>query len=199
MRGILFKSDMIQAIIEGRKTATRRAEAGLREINKEPANYYNPFPSYDGTWGFHYKDYMDKIVYAKLRYQVGETVYIKETIRIGGNFPIYDSDKEPVMFYRSNNHLHWRWQKPFLSAPWLPEEAARYFLEITDVRAERLQEITESNIISEGCPDLSGIFNIDLLNEARFVWFKVLWNSINKDYPWESNPYVFVYTFRIKR
>ena len=231
MRGILFKPDMIQASVEGRKTNTRRAEAGLKEINKEPDSYYNPFPSYDGTWGFHYKDYMNKIVYVKPHYQVGETVYIKEAWYYD-MFPqeITDGirDKKAV-YYRLDGEASeqfecWSdfegWQSPLF----MPEWAARYFPVITDVRAERLQEITFDDCLAEGIVDspfwVNPNYEADKLkrdyakdcpgetpsedgidegwNEYAHQVFRNLWNSINKE-KWESNPWVFAYTFRIKR
>lgn len=191
MKGILMKPDMIQAAIEGRKTQTRRV--------------IKPQPFFEAVGK---PEWLLAALIDKARYQVGETVYIKETIRMARDYPIYESDKEPVMFYLSNNHLQWRWQKPYLSSLFSPQEAARHFITITGVRAERVQEITEEDAITEGIKIMKGTHQafgksasgkLELVSEpkpytARYH-FEALWNSINPKYPWESNPWVFAYTF----
>jgi len=123
----------------------------------------------------------------KPRYQVGETVYIKET---------YWVDNEGDVFYIADwitpkgeviQPRYGKWHSPMR----IPERYARYFITITDVRAERLQEITEEDAKAEGIlPDCA---------DNPVEQFAQLWNSINKDYPFESNPWVFVYTFELKR
>jgi len=192
MKGILFKPDMIQAIVEGRKTQTRRV------IKPQPRRIDDAF---DGTWEWkekgHYYD--DLTLYEELRskppYQVGETVYIKEKIWRIGEYAIYYSDSKPVMFVQSANRLKWRWQRQYLSPIHLPYEAARYFVLIEDVRAERLQEISEEDAWLEGFPLYTKAeHKSDYLEFAREC-FGEYWDSLNKDYPWESNPWVFKYEF----
>jgi len=131
------------------------------------------------------------------RYQVGEAVYIKEAIKQSGEFAYYVSDEQAVMFYRSLNRLHWRWKKPYLSPRALPEEAARYFIKITDIRAERLQEITWESCKAEGVGQYTFARGCCSDNPPDPRWkFIELWDSINPKYPWESNPFVFVYSFK---
>ncbi|MGA2669984.1 MAG: hypothetical protein ABSF21_00985 [Dehalococcoidia bacterium] len=177
MKGIMFKPDMIQAIIEGRKTQTRRV------IKPQPKTDLIKHAN-SPYWISGLTDDSYERVHIP-RYQVGETVYIKEKIQQDGELAVYASDRQPVMFYRSLNRLHWRWQKPYLSSRALPEEAARYFIVITDVRAERLQEITLADVIKEGFGDAT----IDEFNKE----FLKLNPQIG-----EVNPWVFVYTFRIR-
>jgi len=219
MKGILFKPDMIQAIIEGRKTVTRRAEAGLREINQEPDKWTCIGRDYEE--GF--EDYFvfrarPEIRLVKPRYQVGETVYIKEKALYwdggaGGCSNIaYQDDPEIPQLLEDNNRLlitretenilagepvvgKWQWKSPLFMA----EEDARYFLEITDVRAERLQEISSYDIEREGLPYKINRDDTHETHDSEIAieWFRNIWNSINKE-KWESNPWVFVYTFRNK-
>ena len=93
----------------------------------------------------------------------------------------------------------------------MPEWAARYFIKITDVRAERLQEIIseDGGYKKEGMPPLgiipvnsamlmTGTDNLDdLAVVLSIAQFGEYWDSINKDYPWESNPWVFRYQFEV--
>jgi hypothetical protein len=125
--------------------------------------------------------------YFRCRYQQGETVYLKEAWATAPWF-----EGENIVWYRDNEQpisIPIKWHSPMM----MPEWAARYFIVIESVRAERVQEITETDVEWEGTPMIaprpSGVSKDD---------FRVLWNSINPNYPWESNPFVFVYTFRLK-
>ena len=195
MKGIIFKPDMIQAIIEGRKTVTRRAEAGLREINQEPDKWTCIGRDYEE--GF--EDYFvfrarPEIRLVKPRYQVGETVYIKEKALYwdggaGGCSNIaYQDDPEIPQLLEDNNRLlitretenilagepvvgKWQWKSPLFMA----EEDARYFLEITGNSAERLSlPLSPEELKLEG-----GEAALSLLEKINGLW-------------------VFTYTFRNK-
>ena len=208
MKGILMKPEMVVAIAERRKTNTRRL-GGLKEINREPNRWLKAIPiprerllytPFKGLWQF--SDAHDNIKLAKPRYQVGETVYIKEVwANIESNDYLTPSEivESSAIFYKVGggkggddgdelNMERGKWRSPLF----MPEWAARYFIVITDVRAERLQEITPHDCIMEGIIEEYGD---GLILRDKF---EALWNSINKDYPWESNPWVFPYTFRLK-
>ncbi len=195
MNGILFKPDMIKAIIGDRKTQTRRL------LNPQPFMEHGVLrwqpKRTNGLKGMHKPDLNmdDHADLAKMfaRYLIGDVVYIKEGIhRFNIEYASYDSDFTPVMFLQSANRFHWRWTRDKLSPMFLPHEAARYFIQITAVRTERLQEITTKDAIHEGIyhdPILS-----DYLQPIRD--YQYLWDSINPKYPWASNPWCFVYTFK---
>jgi len=182
MKGILFKPDMIQAIIEGRKTQTRRL------IKPQPVQFNNlgEFDAGIGEAWFHGIT-SDNWETRKPRYQVGETAYIKEA---WASFPAYEPHK-PYVTYKSSVDAYRLGSTKWKSPLFMPEWAARYFLEITEVRAERLQEIRYLDIFLEGVPEQGGFIK-------NFKAFERLWNSINKDYPWESNPWVWVYIFELQ-
>jgi len=201
MKGILYKPWKIKYIAEhpDMEIQTRRL-GGLKEINQADDNdwiFKEVIQEIGGRQRFRFKNTVYNIYLdAYPRYQVGETVYIKEKIARIGDYAVYFSDAKPVMFHLSANRLHWRWQGHYLSPLHLPEEAARYFIKILAVRAERLQEITLEDAKAEGMPlalpyargnDLVGARNL-----GRIGCYQVIWNSINKDYPWESNPWVWV-------
>jgi hypothetical protein len=83
----------------------------------------------------------------------------------------------------------------------MPRKAARLFLKITDIRIERVQDITRSDIKSEGliCPEYLRSDDLEYKYKNWYIdeWSK-LWDSINKKrgYGWETNPLVWVYEFK---
>lgn len=204
MKGILFKPDMIRAIVEGRKTQTRRT-AGLEEINKEPNKWalleWKCRMVGDIKVGWFFENPVGIQQLAKSRYHVGETVYIKEAWS-----PFADEmskvavrSKEPVLYrldYRDDLKSpldiggDYSWHSPMF----LKEIFARYFILITDVRPERLQEITEEDAIAEGCDYVTG--TPDTPTFTHINSYRGLWDSINKKIPWASNPWLWHYSFK---
>ncbi len=176
MKGMLMKPDMHLATRELRKTVTRRVCYGQRELSN-----IHDFPVRNA------------------RYQVGEVVYIKEAWAISSAYDFSEPSDEmikgdptvPIHFMLDGEKPEWcgRVRSPMH----LLAVKARSFIKITDARAERLQEITYGDCMAEGI-NMKDV-------EYRPYWdvskFKVLWNSINKEYPWESNPLVWRYEFRI--
>ncbi len=86
----------------------------------------------------------------------------------------------------------------------MPREYSRIGLEVTDVRVQRLQEISEEDARAEGClrADVDGMQRYEcatkhLRHSTAVGWYSCLWDSINgKKYPWESNPWVWVIEFK---
>jgi len=160
MKGIIFNPDMIGAIVEGRKTQTRRL------IKPQPKQINNDF---DGTWEWkemgHYYDDLTLFTMLKnsSRYHAGETVYIKEAYALR---PHSDGGYWEAQ-YKSNGEIRdcncavdaireiaYKWDDKWRSPLFMPEWAARYFLKILAVRAERLQEITYGDCIAEGIEEI---------------------------------------------
>ncbi len=204
MKGILMTPSLIPAIVEGRKTQTRRLD-GLKEINREPDAWYL-VASFDDNTLFRFgSDKYDEDILVKPRYQVGETVYIKEALllnRIFGEASYRDGS--PVFIYneqliKTRHILAWRWQRDSLSPLHCPQEAARHFITILAVRAERLQGITNEDAIAEGIipPEHAFVMigsDIDAAISPKEEYAE-LWDSINPTYPFESNPWVLPYEF----
>jgi len=183
MKGMIFKPESIQAIIEGRKIQTRRV---IKPQPKPDLIKHANSPYWISGLA---DDSYEKVNIP--RYQVGEVVYIKEAYWKDSEGNLFDYALDaPTQAIPDFCKL--------MSPLFMPEWAARYFIEITDVRAERLQEINRNRhdeVLKEGYP-----FGYDVtqLNEHPINTFARYWNSINKDYPFESNPWVWVYTFRLK-
>lgn len=199
MKGILFKPDMIQAIIEGRKTQARRV------IKPQPKHILDQHRiTLEELTSLYIM--ADNCASQKARFQAGETVYIKEAWYADKRFdhlkpkdiPLYSCIGYPLRDIKPD------WGGKLRSPMFLRQEFARYFLKILDVRAERLQEITLPDCESEGFALVGyycGCPACDTKNHSYYGGrnhFKEYWNSINKDYPWESNPWVFTYTFKLK-
>ena len=194
MKGILFQSEMIQAIVNGSKTQTRRV------IKPQPVLDH----IYEGKeiWNFAGSGLGIDCSPRYSRYQVDEVVYIKEAWRVVGRdstdnkYRLQIQYKDGGRIWQEVSPIKWcwytdntgwgadsRWRSPLF----MPEWAARYFIKITDVRAGRLQEISLDDVLAEG------VMNIGVGGPTRT--FQYLWNSINKDYQWESNPFIFRYEF----
>lgn len=206
---ILFNTEMVQAILEGRKTVTRRKiklDLGLADTDYLDSSYLK-IPD-------EYGDYHD----AKdlCRYQVGDILYVRETFRYVSIGEVgYEGeclwDDEVIQFKASEDEFdeeygdyigeYDKW-KPSIH---MKKELARIFLKVTDVRAERVQDITEDEIKLEGTSYDDEIYqmpcNIKNAGEAYLRGeFMRLWNStVKKDdldkYGWGVNPFVWVIEF----
>ena len=211
---VLFNTEMVKAILEGRKTVTRRV------IKRDISNQFDC--EADGT-AIAYIDQATGDSYKPwevCRFKKGDYLYVRETWCKGaidcgeetdGRDVLYVSQCEGEDDYILKAHaLHenvgiedvvWR---PSIH---MPKEAARIFLKVTDVRVERLQDMEEEDAIKEGihpkmCPNCTGI-DCDLCSESEYTVmdeFMYLWNSTIKKadldkYGWEENPWVWVIEF----
>lgn len=141
-------------------------------------------------------------------YNVGDVLYVKEALcRMRERatdarcFAAYHADQIPVM--RDCFPRPWEsddgseWKNSVLPARFMPKSAARTFIKITDVRCERIQDISTFDISSEGC-HVGETFETwkDFFAEQK-KRFQQLWNGTNGPGSWESNPWVFAYTFEL--
>lgn len=198
-RPILFNTEMVKAILDGRKTCTRRvikdAVKENQEINK---NGKGEFELYDITP----RCGIPKGKLYKPPYQPGDILYVRETWSEGyeeGTY-IYKADDKLANLpeFKNSSKLIYH---PSIH---MPKEAARIWLKVTDVRVERLQEITEAEAILEGAIDNRAFIHspdneYDHIHTAR-EHFIDIWNStIEKSdfdtYGWDENPYVWVIEF----
>ncbi len=185
---ILFSTDMVQAILEGRKTQTRRVVKGL------------PINQSDYDLGIIKRDNGSLTGYGfeKIPYQPGDILWVRETwARLNGDYrpdnngKIYIYKADHVTGNDGPDLIRWR---PSIH---MPREAARLFLTVKDVRVERLQDISEDDARAEGChaPCYDAITGEE--HSDNRTMFKIVWNSLNAkpEYTWESNPWVWVIIF----
>ena len=178
---ILFNMEMVRSILDGRKSCTRRIikpqPQGYFEVSEEPLYIYDT----DGK--------QSKITPP---YQPGDILYVRETfIQAAAHIFWYKADDKPWM----SKDLLW---KPSIH---MPKEAARIWLKVTDVRVERLQDITGLSVQKEGIEldPKECASKFDFITEL-FLLFQKLWDSTIKKsdldrYGWDTNPYVWVIEF----
>ena len=213
-RPILFSGPMVKAILDGRKTMTRRV------VKKQPADVYVPeegFVNCDENgivWGRQrvlVRDYVDVDVfpfpstYAPMRcpYGVpGGLLWVRESCYICRQDEDGAPTVEPPVVYKASSSPPTDLYPFIRPSIHMPRWASRITLEITYVRAELLQEITEEDARAEG------VYPNGFENGFGQVYpsggttpyrrgFAMVWDSINgKKYPWASNPWVWVVSFK---
>lgn len=202
IKPILFNTEMVRAILDGRKDATRRIVKGF--IPDDAVWGYTAFTpkGYISCRGTFADGYGEK--FFKLPCEPGDILYVRETWMDYAGLTMYKADCD---IYRldSLNLAGFGWH-PSIH---MPKEAARIWLKVTNVRVERLQEITEDGAKAEGIneewamswwsptyydPD-SGGYPKYRDTFAFEVWNKTIKKSDIDRYGWDANPYVWVIEF----
>lgn len=191
-RGMIFNGEMVRAILDGRKTQTRRpvkfpvidknmgCELAGNELAGELAagNYWNsPFG------------------------KPGDRIWVRETFRVHSR-----ATDLATLVYKASEQQSWTQQahrvpieqcnKPAVVERWtpsihMPRWASRILLDITDVRVERLNGINEEDAKAEGVPT-----ECCVIGDKHFLGFRSLWKSIYGDDGWQANPWVWVIKFK---
>jgi hypothetical protein len=208
-RPILFNGDMVRAILEGRKTQTRRIvklpikcpDTGCELAGCELAG--SPFDVTDRTCPYGHP---------------GDRLWVRETWMPDPSCDDDAWDDEGLSYYewsgcgssisgipkalcKVENVIHkasWDGQemvgwKPSIH---MPRWASRITLEIVSVRVERLNEISEQDAADEGFDYLRGDGKSDISGDVQRRWFRCLWESINGNGSWQQNPWVWVVEFK---
>lgn len=200
IKPILFNTKMVRAILDGRKDATRRIVKGF--IPDDAVWGYTAFTpkGYISCRGTFADGYGEK--FFKLPCESVDILYVRETWKKAPNGYYYYED-----WQRNDIADVTKW-KPSIH---MPKEAARIWLKVTDVRVERLQDITYNGALREGsegirCDHVAlGVHGCtDCMNtgwiEPPQVEFMQIWNSTIKKsnldrYGWDANPWVWVIEF----
>lgn len=218
-RGLIFGTELIPKVLDETKVMTRRTW-GLEFVNFDPDAY--EFLRMEGDLAVFHKLRNSRVMgfpplssmpkkmegvdpnilhYIKCPYgQVGDRLWPKETLY---RIPYFDEagysvDNTAVMVRGTiGDMLKWRWQRDILPAMFMPREASRALLEITELRMERLQDITQEGAIAEGF-----FFYVDEFQPGASYSFKPkdffrrYWDSLNPRYPWDFNPWVWPIEFK---
>lgn len=214
MKPILFNTAMVKAILEGEKTCTRRVIKIPKYIEKQENGLYTLLAE---DSAYIDKEFRDIVSYIKTPYKVGDILYVRETWFEGY---ILDSNEDIVerniVLYRTDDlSKHGIEEIKWSPSIHMPKRLARIFLEVTDVKVERLQDITEDGAKAEGIREYTKDGNLFkyAVNAYQYKWsqmprnpiepFKSLWDStVNKKdidkYDWDSNPWIWVIEFKVK-
>ena len=198
-RPILFSAPMVNAILEGRKTMTRRVVKTklnlLRTITNDEFRDASPYPLAADTGNLTHYFMIENgpIGIPCPKGKPGDKLWVRESfVAFDENTP----ENTGEVFYRADKDYDWIW-KPSI---FMPRKYSRITLEITDVRVERLQKISGKDCIAEGIPKRRKLsdgtpLEGDIWREAKDE-FKALWESINGAGSWEANPWVWVISFK---
>ena len=188
---ILFSGSMVKALLDGRKTMTRRV------VKPQPPDRFRvgwvegdaAFWSEKAVGDFPMWEKFVTCPYG----QPGDRLWVRET---------WADDTRGDFLYRADPffdgaEIAWKWKPSIL----MPRRASRITLEITDVRVEQLNDISESDARREGVEPIE--IQPDAIDEREAFSFThgfiELWDSINasRGYGWDANPYVWAITFRV--
>lgn len=218
LKPILFDTEMVRALLEGRKTVTRRV--------------VKPQPVLDGhLWKLGGAAWRDSVLsvpvmlghslYDRAPYQPDDVLWVRETFRVdylsnivgsgrvrykadGSYADIHFSADRYDMMRRAQRKPGWRPNEN------MPREVARIFLRVTDIRAERLREITKIEAQQEGQQECTGgimacggsdsCLDCEASYQNALRWFSSVWDSTIKSADratcgWEANPWVWVIAF----
>lgn len=192
-RPIIFGSPMIRAILDGKKTQTRRIVRPQPNTDHEDEPYWHV----GGYRAWRYRS-TDNILrkggnLLTCPYgEVGDRLWVRET---------WCAESRSTIYYRADGWEYGR-SGGWKTSIFMPRWASRITLEITGVRVERLHDISEEDARAEGAPVADILTGRALLdqssNQGCHKWgFELLWDSINaKRSPWASNPWVWVISFK---
>ena len=190
IKPILFNTEMVRAILDGRKTCTRRLVRFLPGENPQWTGYIR-----DGLMLYNGRN---EPCIIKVPYQPGDTLYVRET---WCGLPVNEAGHmrgHTIYYYKADGELRPKgWRGTWHPSIHMPKEAARIWLKVTDVRVERLQEITSEQICREGVEvEYPNVLNGE---EKRYA-FSRLWDSTIKKsdldrYGWNASPWVWVIEF----
>lgn len=200
---MLFQTDLVKALLDGRKTVTRRPAKLSARSMKQGVSLSNIKKVWRSREDYLFSavldDKFDHIGTFDVVCKVGDLIYVRETFRLFSNADecgCYDHCSCPpngTPLYFSTHYDSERKWKPSIH---MPRKHSRLTLKVTDVRIERVQDITESQAKSEGiAPSFTSEFGkCPVVPNYRDGFFHT-WNNIYNN--WDQNPYVWVIEFEV--
>ena len=201
IKPILFNTDMVRAILDGRKSCTRRICKDANEYTVPDMEFYNADKRTYAVHNFVDKEHTEQLSTAERTCPIctGDILYVRETWKEApkGYYYYEDWQKDDIADVT-------KW-KPSIH---MPKEAARIWLKVTDVRVERLQEITDEQAKREGiqydeCPtgftwkqetDMHNCYTTPI-GAMQALWNSTIRKSDIDRYGWDANPWVWVIEF----
>jgi hypothetical protein len=184
---------MVSALLDGRKTQTRRVLSipFLEGINPQHTGLVAT-RSYGSTWQVY--GTADASKPFDVRYAVGDLLYVREAWRVPAQddrTPPRDLQRQIIGYEADCRRGQISATGKFRHARHMPRWASRLTLKVTDVRVERVKQISEADARAEGWGKW----------RTPIAWFATLWNSINapRGFGWEENPWVVAISFSVIR
>jgi len=217
---ILFNPEMVRAVLSGKKTQTRRIMMPQPEHRENDA-VKGSYGTFFHGWNLDHKcvSVSDFIKYCPYG-QIGQEIWVRETHYLYGfwnkksektktgkqkyefiddkEYGVKFLDKPPANIQTKRSGLGW-FKRPSI---FIPRWASRIQLKITDIRVERVQDISESDARNEGITYSAGGQSKEFMERNSPInCFKYLWDSINekRGYSWKSNPFVWIVEFDIEK
>lgn len=193
-RGMIFNGEMVRAILDGRKTQTRRI------IKNQPAGDYPDTPALIRSvgGGFQwYGHYGESSIFNCPFGSVGDRIWVRETFS-----PVPDHEEpagcSAILYAADGNGPYGKW----VPSIHMPRWASRLTLEITGVRVERLNSISQEDAQAEGMELTGWRPTYSDPDSGGEVWtpydnFAQLWESIYGEESWQANPWVWVIEFKV--
>lgn len=219
IKPILFNAEMVRVILDGRKTCTRRICKDANECTVPDMDFYNADKRTYAVHNFADLEHIEQLSTTERTCPIcpGDILYVRETWE---RFECWNCEgdesgscpKEPqksVLDKVCGCYMYRATDEIYGDAMWhpsihMPKEAARIWLKVTDVRVERLQDITEEGAKKEGAIDNRGFIHspnneYDNVHTAREHFVKIWNNTIKKSnldrYGWDASPWVWVIEF----
>lgn len=198
-RPILFSTEMVRAILDGRKTMTRRV-VKFPSVPEWHDWDYDPYEIVE-RWPYRHYQSKDKENNSALKSpygQIGDVLWVRETYEIyQGKY----KEHHGMVIYKASEKVSIEDGNKFGEKPkwkpsiFMPRSASRISLRITNIRVERLNDITPNDCVQEGTPDIHKNWDSGDVKIAKFI---DLWESINGKDSWEQNPWVWVIEFEVE-
>ena len=199
-RPIIFSAPMVRALLDGRKSQTRRILGnsgpgrGRFNIFSAQIGWSDSYVLDPGNAGWRERD---------TPYAPGDRLWVRECWRTASAYddlsPSQMGGEEPIRYEADQTWQTWGWGRPHSTgrhraARHMPRWASRLTLLVTDVRVQRLQEIIRGDAMEEGCPFAN---MADGPNPRD--WYRDIWNSIHGPDAWDANPWVAAISFTVHR
>ena len=210
MKQVLFKTEMVQAILDGRKTQTRRIIKPQPEITNNWYSWNGHWPNSEhGACGCNVLDgFSDAMAWRAPFGKVGDHLWVRETwgvIRAFDDLSPSIIHHDTIVGYKTDPTDKW-YQTGFSgdAGKWrssihMPRWASRITLKITSIKIQYVQEITTADAKAEGVKE-SFVMPDHVVSMGYVHAFRELWDSINSDrgFGWDKNPWVWVIEFEAK-
>lgn len=215
---ILFKGELVRAILEGKKTVTRRPlkdwQTPTEDATQEGGLRWSATAQRHPRYGFSVCGETEHACAQELAKfgsspfgKPGDLLWVRETTEADEMtddsviLSRYAADKSPVLYSDSTDPTfngtvaHWDYPRRSRPSIHMPRWASRILLQVTNVRVERLNEMKTSDYLAEGCHGGHGSIPGYIYNTTPAEHFHYVWNSTGGN--WNDNPWVWVIEFRM--